>query len=677
MTQRVVSSERRAALQRASAPTAPRLLWRVDDATSVSERECSASRPGRRLRPPRPGLPPFEASATKKASLWGEAFATFGDALPAAGTIAGTFAARDLNKALMAQLLHEGLLPRPPAHGLDAAALVAAAPLGAPAPTPHGQALNADAFLAGHRSHCGRCRVHAAQGLSGPAPACYFHELDAHLRYGFYVPLPGLPAFDFSNFASSYEYASSIDVEIEKLLNEGRADLGTSDYISPMLSVVKPKDLEKFRREGGKLRARPCLGYDQVINLHTAPAGFRYVSVSETLAGASRGGYITKIDMRRYYWQLPLSKQHVEAKHFAFRWRARWDADSRRYVCDASAPERIVVPRSLMFGWSVAPLLASIVSAEIVAICRARGARLTGCLLDDFVCIDATYAAALRSRDIVVAVMQELGMELSLDKLEGPAQRLEIFGIGVDLARGELYLAEEQCLRYVQTLREARAAKFLGKRELQSLCGKMGWASCVLRRGRWHMSALLKPLARSKFRRRVKLTDSFFEACDWFVSALSGGRDQTSPIFFADETVPLVVISGDASEEHGWAALCGPRLLQRRWLPHEVGHHSTWKEMAWVVESAVALQEHLAGKVVVFVTDNASSALCLNAGRAHDAELHALLGELHRLADAFSFHFCARWSPRDQLWEEDHYSRSFASTDPPGRLFHHRRPSPL
>ena len=98
-TQRVDSSERRAALQRAPAPTAPRLLWQVGRTTAVSsERGCSLAPAAVSVR--LGWTASFRAECDQEGFALGRSLQHFGDDLPAAGTIAGTFAARALKPGL-------------------------------------------------------------------------------------------------------------------------------------------------------------------------------------------------------------------------------------------------------------------------------------------------------------------------------------------------------------------------------------------------------------------------------------------------------------------------------------------------------------------------------------------------------------------------------------------------
>ena len=143
------------------------------------------------------------------------------------------------------------------------------------------------------------------------------------------------------------------------------------------------------------------------LNAACAPWPFHYTGVAAATARLRRHDFLVKIDLAKWFTQLPI---HPAFQDFlGFRWRGK-------YYVFTSVP----------FGLTHAPAFASWVSAEITAIARERGIPVAATYIDDFLLHAPNYASAVAARDSFLALLHELGVEYGKDKVEGPAQCLPL-----------------------------------------------------------------------------------------------------------------------------------------------------------------------------------------------------------------------------------------------------------
>merc|ERR1711871_1062422 len=123
------------------------------------------------------------------------------------------------------------------------------------------------------------------------------------------------------------------------------------------------------------------------------------------------------------------------------------------------------------FGISPAPAFASAISAEIRQILIHEGipSNFVHVYIDDFIIVGNNEAECTRYLDIALKVFESLNIPIAPDKVEPPAQVVEILGITVDTVRQVVYLSESKCRRLINKLHRSLQAQTLSKQNMQSV----------------------------------------------------------------------------------------------------------------------------------------------------------------------------------------------------------------
>ena len=106
------------------------------------------------------------------------------------------------------------------------------------------------------------------------------------------------------------------------------------------------------------------------------------------------------------------------------------------------------VDATLQFGLWSAPLIFSPVADALEWVVRSRGVRSIFHYIDDFIFIGAPQSdECAHSLRLLLSTSEVLGMLVSSDMTEGPALRLMVLGIQINMVGMTLSLPEEKLQR--------------------------------------------------------------------------------------------------------------------------------------------------------------------------------------------------------------------------------------
>ena len=112
-----------------------------------------------------------------------------------------------------------------------------------------------------------------------------------------------LPIFQRA-YSTPTSLVESIDKEIQWLLDKEYIRPSKSAWASPMVTVRKPDDTARF-----------CVDFKS-INAMTQPDLFYMPRVEEVLESVGKARYITKIDLSKGYYQIPMSQRDIPKTAF-------------------------------------------------------------------------------------------------------------------------------------------------------------------------------------------------------------------------------------------------------------------------------------------------------------------------------------------------------------------------
>ena len=144
--------------------------------------------------------------------------------------------------------------------------------------------------------------------------------------------------------------------------------------------------------------------------------------------------------------------------------------------------------------------------------------------LDDFLFVGAPDTdVCSRSLSLAVSKCHDLGVRISLEKLEGPATQLSFLGILLDTEKLEVRLPDEKLRRLQLLLAEWRDKRSCTKRDLLSLIGTLQHACRVVPPGRSFLRRMidLSKVAKQLYH-HVRLNAEFRSDLEWWVTFLPG-----------------------------------------------------------------------------------------------------------------------------------------------------------
>ncbi len=439
-------------------------------------------------------------------------------------------------------------------------------------------------------------------------------------------------------------------------------------HVQPLHAVVRP----------GK-KARVVVDLSQNWNDYIEDSPFQMSSVQEavellqrarahSLSSRPAPASMVKLDITACFLSFPVHED-----------------DLKFFFCEAGGDYYQFL--ALVFGRKDAPRVVSQL-LDVVSSAMADAGIAHVRYLDDFLVVGTTSSRAWASAHLAARILIRFGLALSPGKVEGPARRLEFLGIVIDTEQEVLAISAERQEELSQLLNSFHHRKSSSVRRLQSLLGKLSFASTVLPGARPFLRRIIdlckgssKVWLGQPFRDEVRYwrlhmgswngkckwrapsSSSLVFASDASTSGFAYGLEQCTPQqlqslgpAFAPGTVRVGV----------WSARNGD--LQRQQSSRAI----QWGEFFCTVAAAVEYGPRLRNQHVVFVVDNQSDVAVLNRLRTREARVAQLLRALCDHSLRYNFTFAAVHRPGVDNVLMDWASRpglhKFVSAPPPGQL---------
>lgn len=532
-----------------------------------------------------------------------------------------------------------------------------------------------------HQIHCRPCRSFGDWAFvleHNQHNACYMADILACLHHGFLLPFATEPAprvlgnydsLDLAPEASANEWSKMVANGVVKPAAEAGAWLSARGFGdsrvefpvcgAPLLSVVKEADTEAaladLERLGHRVdlqeetpgfvdrlngalkdcglvrqvKARLCTDFGRTINDCLVQLPMAFHPVDELLEDLKPQFWFCKVDFRRCFHNIPLHP--LMYKYMGMSWE-----------------DAIWVAVRVLFGISLGPLIACILTGETAAAVRAR-ARAVKVYLDDMAVSARSEQLCYAGRAEALAIARRAGWPIADDKLEEdkPAQRLAYRGVVFDTVQCTLsvHVTRLRSTREkVGQLLDTEVTHYFQVRKVRSVLGSLEWISTCVPLGRLRTKRVYRDLpfgARNNWQMQLSSLGRSDLAWwrDLLTKAISGnGLERWAGFGHPLPQCPVVRILSDASGDIGFGALCMGEVVAGLWKDPESmrsGHSSAWKE--WVpirlmLERIIPKLEP--GTIIVFTTDNEANAFAVNSGVAGEGSFEILESILLRVADA-------------------------------------------
>lgn len=262
--------------------------------------------------------------------------------------------------------------------------------------------------------------------------------------------------------ATSPQNRSCVEEQIKQELANGRyIEVGRRPTIISGLAAIPKGD-----KKGVRLIHDASRPHGDALNDYAVNASFRYHTIQEAGAHIKRGDWLAKIDLQIAYRSVRI---HPADHHLAgLEWT--FEGGHKCYMID----------KCLMFG---ARLSAAIFNTLTQAVCRVMKARSyphVWAYLDDYLFKESGQNRCQQAQSELIKLLRELGFAISYPKVVAPTHCLTYLGIEIDTRAFVYRLPCEKVHEMEALVKATLGRRSANKKELQSLAGKMNWASKVI-----------------------------------------------------------------------------------------------------------------------------------------------------------------------------------------------------
>ena len=427
----------------------------------------------------------------------------------------------------------------------------------------------------------------------------------------------GDDSFEIQNSKSTNLCPQSVDRKKEEEVNAGR-----------IKGPFKTPPFHNFKCSPIALREKSTPGTYRLLHNLSAPYDSRSVNFSipsqyttvqyATLKDAislvqevGQGAWMVKGDIKSAFRIVPLHKSHHHL--MGFKWRNNYYYDT-----------------CLAMGLAESCRIFETVSDGLAYIFKTQfGVQRIVKILDDFCFIDPTFHLNAFSLKVFKSVTALCGIPIAWDKTsDEPSNCLVFYGAEIDSNAMQVALPEDKLQRYSALVASTINASHISVRELQSLVGKLQYATCVVTAGNafLHRLRALIPHPAKPFW-RLRLTTQAKKDLKVWQEFLQNYNGLT--IIRQTPIVPSNALNmlSDASDL-GYAAVYGSEWIMGEWPSQWKAFPIAVRELYPIMLIVSIFGEKLKNSCVLFHCDNKAIVAIINKQSSRDAKIMSLLRPL-------------------------------------------------
>jgi hypothetical protein len=386
--------------------------------------------------------------------------------------------------------------------------------------------------------------------------------------------------------------------------------------------------------------------YGKSVNSYADPGSFTFVTVDNAAELLRPGDYMCKIDIRQAFRHVGLKPNQF--KFTGLQWLFEGDTKPT-YMYDTRLP----------FGASESVGCFHRITQSIVRIMQRRIDCDILCYIDDFLIISRSHDKCVKSKDILIDLLTDLGFAINWEKCVGPSQQVTFLGILLNTVEMSISVPFSKLSDIRQSALSWCTKQKATKRQIQSLIGKIQWTAKCVRAIRPVLRSLIDiqkslrhPSHRVRLTRQVKLDIRYF--CQWCVHfngvVLLHGNSEPQP----DTTVFT-----DASLEAG-AAYCNGDFLFSNWaadIPSVDPESIYVKELCAILLAYRRWCHNSCNKTVHVFTDNQGALWALRKGLTRNNSANYILREILWISAYFNIVFEVHYIASNDNYVVDSISR--------------------
>ena len=341
----------------------------------------------------------------------------------------------------------------------------------------------------------------------------------------------------------------------------------------------------------------------EVINLHYPSVD----AMAKRIHDLGPGCLLWKIDMSRYFFQLPLCP--FDYSLIGIKWK-----------------NLIYFFKVIPMGLTSAAYCAQRVSNAISYIHKSHGHWSVN-YLDDFGSVELP-SNAWRSYYDMRYILENVGAQEAAHKAVPPCTRLEFLGNTLDTITMTIEVSPTRLTEILELLKWWYNAKEIRKKQLQSLIGKLSFITNCVKSGRIFISRLLNWLRTMNNEGPHAMNEDAREDIAWWIRFLPVNKC-TSIVWLVNRAVADSVMATDASLVGG-GGFCEGQYFHMKFDENILREmlHISQLELYTVCIAIKVWAKRLAGHVIHIGVDNQACMFTINKGRTHDLIMQQLMREI-------------------------------------------------
>ncbi|CAG2234983.1 unnamed protein product [Mytilus edulis] len=335
--------------------------------------------------------------------------------------------------------------------------------------------------------------------------------------------------------------------------------------------------------------------------------------------------YMAKVDLKSAYRSVQISKTSQQVT--GFRWTF---PDGREFT---------LFDRKLPFGSKLAPGIFHRLSQAVRRIMSRKGFTIVAYLDDFFIC-EHTKSRCKEALNVLITLLRYLGFAINWSKVVDPCQQITFLGVEIDSSTMEVRLPSDKLAVLKAELLAFTKRSHASKKQLQSLAGKLNWASAVIRGGRVFLRRIINCIMRIKRDwHKARLKGDIAQDILWWNNFISSFNGKSLIL----DQYPVTSVATDACRS-GAGGFFDNDWFYVNWqcdFPFAENLHINELEALSVVFAARRWAKAWQNKRVLIFCDNVTTVSCLNKCSSRNATLMSYLRELFWLSASNNFHIKA------------------------------------
>lgn len=293
----------------------------------------------------------------------------------------------------------------------------------------------------------------------------------------------------------------SVERQIQEELDNGQYKIVPGrPFIVSALGAVPKKGSAKVRLIHDA--SRP-LGL--ALNNFASDNPVKYQTIQDAVKLIKPRSFMAKIDLSNAYRVVKINPSN-------------WQYTGLKWTFKGHDRPTFMVDTRLPFGAKKSPMIFTELTQAVRRIMAAKGFRNVVVYLDDFLIVEESYEQCRACMDVLFCVLRELGFRINYRKVEGPTQRITFLGVVLDSISMNMYLPAERCDELMACLCDVKVKSKVTKKQLQSLAGKLNWASLCIYGGRPHLRRIINRINSLKqAHHRTRVTKDMHADLDWWI----------------------------------------------------------------------------------------------------------------------------------------------------------------